>query len=138
MSLQGLNRVDTMTVAIDGAILPSGFADGDAVRVEFNADIYTDAVGSDGDLHQAASADKTGRVTIRAKNTSLALRLLLDGILRRHEAGISTPHTIVVRMDSTGEVYTCTGCRPTTRPVGAFNTEVSDREYVFRAAQIIK
>lgn len=135
---QGLNNFGTYSTVIDGVLLPDGYADGDAVTVAPNAAIYSDVVGSDGELHQSTTEDRTGLVTIRVKNTSLAARTILDGIIRRHELGLSTPSVIVCSMLSTGEVYTCTGCRPQDRPTATFSSEVSDREYTFRAARITK
>lgn len=137
--LQLLNNMGTLAVLIDGVLLPSGFADGNAVEIEPNAPLYSDVVGADGALHQSTTEDQTGLVRFRAKNTSGALRAILDGYVSRHEIGANTtPSTIVVTMLSTGEKYVCTGCRPMDRPTVTFGNEVSDREYTWRAARITR
>jgi hypothetical protein len=136
--LQGLNDLSTLLVTIDGVALPSGYADGDAVSVEYNAPLYNSVVGADGDLHRGATNDNGGTVTIRLKNTSVASRAILDGILRRHELGITAASTIVIVLRSTGERVVCAGSFPQDRPALSFATDPSDREYTFRCASITR
>lgn len=134
--LQGNADLATLLVTFDGVALPRGYAEGDALSIEYNADVYNDTVGPDGDLHRARSLDKTGTLTIRAKNTSIALRAFLDGVLRRHDAGVTAASLVRVTMLSTGESYTLSGVFPKTRPTITFTNEPTDREYAFRAAEI--
>lgn len=133
--LQGTMDLAQCAIDIDGFPI-TGFGDGDAVTIDYNAPIYNTTVGADGDYHRAASNDQGGSITFNIMQTSTTSRAYLDGLLRRHELGEAPTHTISVRSLRTGEVVVLTQCYPEDRPSITFGAEASAREYMFRSPNI--
>lgn len=66
-------------IATIGPVLLTGFADGEAITIERDADAETPSVGVDGDVVRVRSANKVARVTVRLQGGSpanLALRAM--------------------------------------------------------------
>jgi hypothetical protein len=60
----------TQVLASFGPIAIQGFADGDAISVEYNGDRETKVVGADGNVVRVVSANKAATVTLRLQRGS--------------------------------------------------------------------
>ena len=57
------------TILCDGVPM-GGFADGDAVTVEYESEIWSDVVGADGEVTRSALNDRRASITFHLKDTS--------------------------------------------------------------------
>lgn len=83
----------TRVIASIGPVLLTGFADGEAITIERDADAETPSVGVDGDVVRVRSANKLARVTVRLQGGSpanaglRALRALNNPLIPQADQG---------------------------------------------------
>jgi|TARA_Y100000310_G_scaffold155132_1_gene154606 hypothetical protein len=63
---------DEVVVAVGPVLVDSGYADDEFVRIEFESDITTDEVGTDGEVVVSRTNDKRATITILLMQTSAA------------------------------------------------------------------
>ncbi len=63
---------DEVTISVGPVLISSGFADGEFMRVESEADTIGDVVGTDGETAISRSNDRRATVTISLLQTALA------------------------------------------------------------------
>ena len=69
-----------------GGVPLSGFTDGSFIKVSRDEDAYTKAVGADGQVSRAKSANRSGSITITLKQTSVS-NDVLSGFAQADEVG---------------------------------------------------
>lgn len=60
---------DKVTVVFDGAIL-TGYAEDSFIKIEMSTEAFTMHVGGDGEVSRTRNVDRTGKVTVKLKQTS--------------------------------------------------------------------
>lgn len=133
-----LNR----TIFMIGTVpLVDEWADGDAVTITYNSDVYTNKVGAGGAYAPARSNDDGGEIKLRIFQGSRTARAALDLIVKQQEAlGLNdvTLKTFTVKDLNTGEHYRCEQCFIKGRPTAAFSNAQGVREYTFVSPNIRK
>lgn len=61
---------DQMTIAMGNILIADGFADGEFIRREWNAEPITKVVGTGGQVARSKSRDKSGTITITLLQTA--------------------------------------------------------------------
>lgn len=83
-------------VLVDG--LPvKGFADGDAVTVEYESDIWSDAVGADGEVTRSFMGDQRATVTFHLKDTSALNPFFRAKVNAARNAGMGDVFSVMVK-----------------------------------------
>jgi hypothetical protein len=120
-----------------GAVILSGFSDGDSVIARRAEDVYLTRVGTDGGVGRARNANKMGEFEFKLLQTSEANDLLsslvaADDLI--NDGLIVLPICVV---DGSGRsLAAATQCWIKTIPEATFGKEVGERVWVFSAADL--
>ena len=113
----------------------SGFADGDFISAERDADMFTKHVGSDGEASRAKSNDKSGRLTLTLSQTS-ASNDILAAFAAADELDNSGIVPILIK-DTLGTSTLFAGHGWVVKqPVFTAGKEIGDREWMLDMARI--
>lgn len=133
----GIMDLSDCDISIDG--LPvGGFIGDSAVEIEWDGPIYNTDTGPGGDHHRATSNNRGGKFKFNISQTAIKFRGILDGICRKHEAGLGGSHTIQVRSRKTGETYVGYQSYPTDRPNAAFGNSAHTLTYTFATPNLVR
>ena len=121
----------------------TGFGDGDMVTVELDEDKFAPYVSVDGEVSRSHNVANTGKFTFTLNQTSKANALFtalmqLDLADRSGTSNGIVP--IVVRDENSfnsGTFYIGTNCWITGMPSSAFGKEITTREWVLQASEIV-
>lgn len=117
---------DPKRVVVTFGVTPlDGFADGDAIMVEFNAPGTTTKVGIAGEYAFNESADRSGLVRLRLMQTSGT-----NALLAALYAAGNLPLPISVTSLSSAELFVAAKAKIQRIPNKAFGAEVGAREWV--------
>ncbi len=70
MSTPKIYDADMVTLALFAFLIDSGFADGEFIRIETEADTFTDVAGTDGEVTRSKTNDKRVTITVTLMQTS--------------------------------------------------------------------
>lgn len=134
--LTGSYDPNQVIVTVGGVIL-NGFSDGDAIIARRSEDVYMTRVGVDGGVARARNANKMGEFEFKLLQTSQA-NDLLSALLATDDLindGLSVIPIGLV--DGSGRTLcAATQCWIKTLPEAIFGKEVSERVWVFSAADL--
>lgn len=124
-------------VVVVGGVIVSGFSDGDAIIARRSEDNYSTRAGIDGGVARARNANKSGEFEFKLLQTSqandeLSSLLAIDDLVND---GLTVfPITV---MDGSGRsLAAATQCWVKTSPEMTFGKEVTERVWVFSAADL--
>lgn len=123
-------------VTVGGVIL-SGFSDGDHIIARRAEDMYFTRVGSDGGVARARNANKMGEFEFKLLQTSKA-NDLLSALLATNDL-INDGKAVfpIAVVDGSGRsLAAATQCWIKAIPEGTFGKEVTERPWVFTAADL--
>lgn len=127
----------SQVVVTVGGVIVSGFSDGDSIIARRSEDSYFMRVGTDGGVARARNSNKTGEFEFKLLQTSAANDLLsgLVGVEDLTNEGLNLFPIGVV--DGSGRsLAVATQCWIKTVPEATFGKEVSERIWVFSAADL--
>ncbi len=120
-----------------GGVILSGFSDGDAIIARRAEDVYFNRVGADGGVARARNANKMGEFEFKLLQTSPA-NDLLSSLLAVDD--LSNDGLVLIPigvLDGSGRsLAAATQCWIKTIPEATFAKEVSERIWVFTAADL--
>lgn len=122
-----------VTVIICGIPMVGGYADGEFLRIENDADLFTDVVGTDGEVTRSPTNDGRALATLILMQSSDS-NDILDGIASRdanapNGAGVGE---FLVRDNSGRAIYKARTCWIKKRPNPSFGREAGPREWQIR------
>lgn len=128
----------TKLTVIVGAVIVSGFIDGDFITAKRDEDLYMKRVGADGTVARAKNGNKSGTIEIKLLQSSPAVNLLsalvaLDNF--KSDGGVLLPIAILSPGDGK-ELVAATKCWLKTPPEIMFGKEVGERSFVFDCADL--
>lgn len=124
-------------VATVGGVILSGFSDGDSIIARRSEEMYFLRVGTDGGVARARNANKSGEFEFKLLQTSLA-NDLLSALIAAND--LTNDGLIVIPIavfDGSGRsLAVATQCWIKSIPEATFGKEVSERVWVFSAADL--
>lgn len=122
-------------VAVSFAGFPlSGFGD-TFISAERNEDAFAVVIGADGEASRVANANKSGRVTITLKQTSLS-NDVLSNLAVADELGNLSTGALMVKDVSGTTVLLAQEAWIVKRPTVEFGKEGSDREWILETGNL--
>jgi len=124
-------------ICIVGGVILSGFSDGDSIIARRSEDVFSKRVGIDGGVARARNANKSGEFEFKFLQTSdandqLSSLLAIDNLVND---GLAVFPISVV--DGSGRsLCAATQCWIKTMPEATFGKDVSERVWVFDAADL--
>jgi hypothetical protein len=113
-----------------GALILSGYADGDFCTVEMSDDDWTHHVGADGEECRARSNNGSAKVTVKLAQYSESNARLAD--LRKADLSAGTGVAPFGVLDKSGKsVHASDQAYIAKAPQAAYSKEPGDREWVF-------
>ncbi len=127
---------DQVTVVIAG-ILVNGYADGEFIRIEQEADDFGDVVGTDGHVTRFKTGDRRATVTLLLMQSSDSNDQLsmLSNLDRNAPHGMGVG-AFYVRDRNGRSVYEASACWVKKPPNIAFGREPGPREWTIRVADL--
>lgn len=124
------------TILCDGVPV-TGFADGDAVTVEPESNIWEDVVGADGEVTRAATNDRRASITFTLKDTSSFNKFLRQKVKLAQTAGNGDVFSFFLKDLNTGEQVVSAQTWVKTDPGVTKGRESSDREWACMGAHVM-
>lgn len=130
---------DQVSISIAGIPILSGFADGEFLKIEQEADDFTDKVGTDGEVTRSKTNDRRATVTIllmqsSAGNAALSALSNVDR-LAPNGAGVGS---LLVRDRLGTAVYSAAQAWISKPPDVSFDREATSREWTLRVADLTR
>lgn len=120
-----------------GGVILDGFSDGDAIIARRSEDMYSARAGIDGGVGRARNSNKMGEFEFRLLQTSKANDLLSVLLATDDLSNDGAPVLSIGIMDGSGRsLAVATQCWIKTIPEATFGKEVSERIWVFSAADL--
>jgi len=130
---------DQVSVLVGAILIDAGFADGEFVRIEQEADDFTDSVGTDGEVTRSKTKDGRATVTILLGQSSQSNQALsaLSNLDRAAPNGAGIV-PLMIRDRGGQSLYTATECWISKPPDVSFDREPTTREWTLRVADLIR
>lgn len=120
---------------VDG--LPvSGFSDGDAVTIEYESDIWSEIVGSDGEVTRSATNDRRALITFNLMSTSSLNAFFRAKVLAARNAGTGDTFSFMLKDLNTGEQVVSSQTWVKADPGLTKGREASEREWACMGADV--
>ena len=120
-----------------GGVIVSGFSDGDHITARRSEDSYFTRTGADGGVARARNASKMGEFEFKLLQTSQANDLLSSLIAIDDLTNEGLPVFPISVVDGSGRsLSAATQCWIKTPPEAVFGKEVSERVWIFSAADL--
>jgi hypothetical protein len=120
-----------------GRVILSGFSDGDSMIARRAEDMYMTRVGTDGGVARARNANKMGEFEFKLLQTSSANDLLSALVATNDLVNDGLVVFPIAIVDGSGRsLAAATQCWIKTLPEATFGKEVSERVWVFTAADL--
>lgn len=120
----------SITGTLGGARIGPGWADGDAIAVEWTSDIFTEQGGSQGEWARSASNDRSGLIRIMLMQTGQSNDVLDGYRLLSERVGVGDLFTFTATDLGGRTVIIAEKCYVKTRPGLTFGREAQSREWV--------
>jgi hypothetical protein len=128
---------DKVSVTVAGLIIMTGYADGEFVRIEQEADDFSDVAGTDGEVTRSKTNDRRATATIILMQSSDGNDLLSQLSNRDRNgpngAGVGP---FLVRDQNGRSVYRAASCWIRRAPNVSFGREAGSREWTIRLAKL--
>jgi hypothetical protein len=121
---------------IFGGRLLTGFAEGDAVTVEHDEDMYTTTNGADGEVTRSRSNNNMGTITLRFMQTADA-NDILNGFVQADLNSNSGIQPILIKDNSGRSLHAAEKAWIQKQPAAGYGAEASEREWVIRCGQLV-
>lgn len=121
---------------IYGGALLSGYGDGDAIRIEYNADLFTLQVGADGEAARSKSNNRSARITIRCMVGSAA-NAILQAALTADQAANAGAAPLSIFDPATLTNHTARGAWVTRPPTKVYAADAQALEWVLETDELI-
>lgn len=125
------NAVIISLVAPTGKIELSGWADGEMLMLERNAEFFENKVGTRGEVSRAYNRDATCNFTIRLQATSPSIKALEDIKVATSLLKVPPVMALTVTDPSSYETIVVAQCWIQKDPSRSYSNEVGIREYSF-------
>ncbi len=127
---------DQVTIAI-GPILAEGFQDGEGVTIEPGAEVFTDVVGTDGQVTRSKTLNRTGTVTVKLMQSSATNDLFSSLLLTDQNAPNGAGVIPVYIRDRNGRsLHTAHQAWISAWPQVTYDRGATVREWVIRCARL--
>lgn len=124
-------------VATVGGVILSGFSDGDSIIARRSEEMYFLRVGTDGGVGRARNANKSGEFEFKLLQTSRANDMLSALIAANDLINDGLIVVPIAVFDGSGRsLAVATQCWIKSIPEATFGKEVSERVWVFSAADL--
>lgn len=130
-------NADQVTVAYGPVLLGSGQADGEFLRVEQEADDFSDVVGSGGEVVRSKSNDRRATVTVILLQTATENDLLSALSTVQRETGLGS-EPLLVRDTNGRTVYKAEQAWIMRAPDATFDRGATSREWAIRCADLVR
>ncbi len=129
---------DQVKVAAFGIPIDSGFADGEFVRIERDAEDFSLVYGTDGESTRSKTNKRGAKITIRLMQTSDS-NILLNQISLLDRAGSNGAGIGAISIEDMNgtSLHTAAKCWIEKRPDAAYGREAVEREWVLRTGELI-
>jgi hypothetical protein len=129
---------DQISIMIAGIPITSGFADGEFITIEPEAEDFTDVVGTDGEVTRSKTNDRRATLTLKLMQTSEA-NALLSAL---NETDKNTPGgagvgALLIRDRQGLSLYQAAECWIQKGPNITFDREATAREWIIRCAKLV-
>lgn len=125
-----LHQYDPKEVSlIFGGALITGYAEGSFINVEYNGDLFTLQVGTDGEATRSKSNNNSARVTVTLMPGATG-NALLNAAFQADKAGGAGAVPLAITDPSTASVFGAEGAWVTKDPGRDFQTEGQPIEWV--------
>ena len=133
-------NADEVTVVLGPALIESGLADGEFVRVEQESDDTVDVVGVDGEVSVSRTNDKRTDVTIIVMSTSSGNDSLsvLSNLIRTVPGMVGGIVPLKVKDRNGRALYTAENAWIKKPPDVSYDRQATPREWTVRAAHLIR
>lgn len=128
---------DQVQLSVAGFAIEAGFADGEFLRIEQEADDFTDIAGTDGEVARSKTNDRRATITILLLQTSVSNQALsaLSNLDRLTPNGAGIAPFRAVIGDSTYVASSCWVMKP---PDISMDREATTREWTLRVADLVR
>ena len=128
----------SQVVVTIGGVLVTGWSDGDAIVAERDEDAYSKRVGNDGGVARARNPNMSGSFNFKLLQTSAANAALSSLVATDDLTNQGLPSFPITVVDGSGaSLVTATECWIRKVPAATFGREVSEREWIFDAADMV-
>lgn len=134
MSLKDYNLAHCI-VLVDG-IRVEGYNDGDAVEVEYESEVWTDVVGSDGEVTRSATNDRRATITFHLSETSSLNRFFRNKVMAGRTLGIGDTFSVMIKDIHNGETVISPQTWVKTDPGVSKGREAGDRDWACMGADV--
>ena len=130
-------NADEVTLNIAGALIESGYADGEFLRVEQESDDFTDVVGTDGEVAVSKTKDRRATITVLLMQTSDGNDILSAlSNLARNGTGLAGAGPLYIRDRQGRTVYESSTCWIAKPPDASFDRSAGPREWKIRCDKL--
>lgn len=130
---------DQMSLSVGGIAVEKGFADGEFLRIEQEADDFEDVAGTDGEVTRSKTNDRRATVTFILMQSAEANDLLsaLSNLDRNTPNGAGVG-PLLIRDRSGRAIYTAEKSWIRRPPDASFDRTATSREWTVRCADLIR
>lgn len=126
-----LHQYDPKNVKlVFGAVLVEGYAEGSFVNVEYNEDLFSLQIGSDGESSRSKSNNRSARITVNLM-PGAAANIGLGAALAADKAAGAGVFPLALTDLSTGSSFIAEGAWIVRDPGYDFQTEAQARQWIF-------
>lgn len=119
-----------------GGVALTGFMDDSFVEVDRNSDSFTQLTGADGETARSASADKSGKVTIRLMQTSIANDALSADIALDELTNLNAK-SLMIKDGSGRSLHSAKEAWITKPAKTVYGKGIEGREWVFEGGELL-
>jgi hypothetical protein len=133
-------NADEVTVALGFVLIDSGFADGEFLRIEQEADDTEDEVGTDGEVSVSRTNDRRATATIIVLQTSSGNQGLsiLSNLVRSAPGLVGAIWPFLARDQNGAALYTGQDSWVKRPPDVSMNRTAQPREWTVRIANLVR
>ena len=132
-------NADEVTLTIAGALIESGYADGEFLRVEQDSDDFVDVVGTDGEVAVGRTNDRRATITVLLMQTSDGNDVLSAlSNLARSSPGLAGAGPLYIRDRNGRTVYRSSSCWIAKPPDASFDRTATSREWKIRCDRLVR
>ena len=118
-----------------GPHIVTGFADGTFIQVERTSDQFQVVIGADGEAARAASADKSGTLTLTLMQTSASNDFLSTALLTDEQTNLNTMPLLMKDVSGRTLVQAAEGWIKKYATI-EFGKEIVSREWVYETGEL--
>lgn len=125
---------DKVTVVFGGAIL-TGYAEDSFIKIEMSTEAFTMHVGGDGEVSRTRNVDRTGKVTVKLKQTSDS-NDVLSAFYAADITSLQGYLPIIVKDNAGRTVAAGSSAWIQKLPETEFGKEIGEREWILDVADL--